>query len=604
MLLLYQYLLQKGPLRLFYTVYTNPAKKLKRCASSTVTSDITKDTDIVEMSCNSQKTDNTDSTIKSVPVNKMENRSRTENTENSIVKPESTVGNFVQTIESKPENNAMKSEIKTENSAIKTATVNTNSIIIVKGAGQPQPKCLEGNTKPSMTDVMLKESKPPSSSVFTGLQGQVSSTQKDRKPQVSNPQLDRKSQNTADESKAKVSSADGTTKTEASSTDHESTTKVSNSQTNSKAQVSNLVKDAKVQGLNSIKDTNTHVSSSEKEVKEQVSSTQKDINLQVTSTQAGIKAHASTTVSPKNLKESNHSNKDKKEAEKPRKLEVTRKSDSSCPTINVPSPSRSLLYGLKSRDKDGKRPNDFCKPKDKILSLPVRVPEPPITVPQPKQYENASKTVTVPRPPALLLTNSKNSMSNKNVSSNGSKSNGKYINLNHEKQNGEKRPIVDSSSTSDAKKIKYSADSTSKQGSYKNGRDNHQIARSVSVPYIAKSPVSPISPSFSTADKARKLLQVPERPYYVPFAHGQGINIFPYRAHIQDYGNDIPQDLSMKKKIEVNEKSKAPEEKKTNGISDKNKNGEVDKYAFTDDDDSPVASRKLQHVKSEPVNIN
>jgi len=45
---------QKGPLRLFYTVYTNPAKRLKRSASSTVTSDVTKDTSIVEMTCNNK----------------------------------------------------------------------------------------------------------------------------------------------------------------------------------------------------------------------------------------------------------------------------------------------------------------------------------------------------------------------------------------------------------------------------------------------------------------------------------------------------------------------------------------------------------------------
>lgn len=381
-----------------------------------------------------------------------------------------------------------------------------------------------------------------------------------------------------------------------------------------RAQVSSTQKEIEPQTSSTQKEHKPPVSVLQNDSKPHVTSTHKEEKAVVSSTNKEPKSHVSSTLSPV---QPQSSIKDVKEVEKEKtkRMDLPKKTElsSSCPpTINVPSPSRSLLYGLKSREKEGKRLNDLSKPKDKILSLPVRVPEPPLSVPQPKQYENVSKTVTVPRPPGLTFTHNKSAIQNRIVSSNGNKSaisanssNGKFINLNHEKQNGEKRSIIDSTTSSDAKKAKYSADSTSKSVSYKNGRDNHQIARSVSVPYIAKSPVSPISPSFSSADKARKLLQVPERPYYVPFAHGQGINIFPYRAHIQDYGNDIPQDLSMKKKpSEVVEKPKSSEEKKTNGIPDKNKNGEIDKYAFTDDDDTPVTSRKLQHVKSEPVSLN
>ncbi|XP_052094816.1 polycomb group protein Psc-like [Mytilus californianus] len=298
-----------------------------------------------------------------------------------------------------------------------------------------------------------------------------------------------------------------------------------------------------------------------------------------------------------------------------------------CTQINVPIPHRSFLLGPKPKEKTETKQKELSSwknSKDKILSLPVKHPDSKITVPHPKPVENVSKVSTTLKLPSASFTHSNGKITNTNAtsqimkaSSSSTSTGSKNSNSIHDKQT--KRTHVDCCVSPDTKKPKYNTESIAKTGIYKNGKDNH-VNKPVNIPYVSKSPTNLVGSTLSSADKARKLLHIPERPLlpYAPMAaHYQSMNgFFNYRSQIQDYGNDAPQDLSMKKKSsDSNDNTKnlpdstkhsppAPKSAPDNKQK-KEKNGEIDKYAFTDDDAAtPVTSRKLQHVKSEPLTLN
>lgn len=300
-----------------------------------------------------------------------------------------------------------------------------------------------------------------------------------------------------------------------------------------------------------------------------------------------------------------------------------RKDGISCTSINVPTPHRSFLLGPKPKEKSDKKQKDHStstKPRDQILSLPVKHPGGKLSVPQNKPLEHNSKSFPAPKLSNASHTQHNGKPSNQSNSSDDVKitnnnnttiasSISPAINSSGDKHTGSKNSIV----PSDAKKQKLKHDVTNKTTIIKNGGDNN-ATKSSSHAYINKPGVSHGGSTLSSADKTRKLLHIPERPIhaYVPMAHYQGINgLFHYRAHMPDYGNDAPQDLSMKKKTKEITESNGKPAKPVNDTDNKkpkenenDKNGEVDRYAFTDEDASPVTSRKLQHVKSEPLTLS
>ncbi|XP_062575106.1 myb-like protein X [Saccostrea cucullata] len=115
-----------------------------------------------------------------------------------------------------------------------------------------------------------------------------------------------------------------------------------------------------------------------------------------------------------------------------------------------------------------------------------------------------------------------------------------------------------------------------------------------------------------------RIFSFPERgppishmPITVPTAHSHlnlRLNTSPlYSNNASPHNGDLPQDLSIKKKTSSNDDSEQPSSTlkipikvpiKTNGLQ----NGEIDKFAFTDEEDeiSPLTSRKLHPIKSEP----
>lgn len=318
--------------------------------------------------------------------------------------------------------------------------------------------------------------------------------------------------------------------------------------------------------------------------------------------------------------DSTKSNETNRKEVEPKTKEVTL-----CTSINVPTPHRSFLLGPKPTRKESKsekRQKDFSltsKQKDhhQILRLPVKQPEGKITVPQIKPADMMSKSLPISKTSNAFNTQIPDKTEGQDRANesthvtNNNNSNG-HVNTDRDKSTNNKNNVgTDRSCPSEAKKAKLNHDATSKSAIYKNGSDNSNQANC--HPYITKPAVTLVGSAVSSGDKTRKLLHIPERPIhaYVPMAHYQGMNgLFHYRAHIQDYGNDAPQDLSMKKKsvesIETSVKATKPDTVDDNRTKrkEKEKNGEVDKYAFTDDDAAPVTSRKLQHVKSEPVALN
>lgn len=310
------------------------------------------------------------------------------------------------------------------------------------------------------------------------------------------------------------------------------------------------------------------------------------------------------------------------------KLDTPKRKDGiSCTSINVPTPHRSFLLGPKPKEKSEKKYKDHftsTKPRDQILSLPVKHPGGKLAVPQNKPLEHNSKSFPAPKlsktshtqhngkpsnqsnaPDDVKITNNNNTSNTSSISP--------TINSSGDKHTGSKNSIVsDGCVPSDAKKQKLKHD-TNKTAIIKNGGDSN-VTKSASHAYINKPGVSHGGSTLSSADKTRKLLHIPERPIhaYVPMAHYQGMNgLFHYRAHMQDYGNDAPQDLSMKKKTKEITESNGKPAKPVNDTdinkpkeNENDKNGEVDRYAFTDEDASPVTSRKLQHVKSEPLTLS
>ena len=305
-----------------------------------------------------------------------------------------------------------------------------------------------------------------------------------------------------------------------------------------------------------------------------------------------------------------------------------RKDGISCTSINVPTPHRSFLLGPKPKEKSDKKQKDHftsTKPRDQILSLPVKHPGGKHSVPQNKPLEHNSKSFPAPKLSNASHTQHNGKPSNQSNSSDDVKitnnnnttitsSISPAINSSGDKHTGSKNSIVsDGCVPSDARKQKLKHDVTNKTAIIKNGGDNN-VTKSSSHAYINKPGVSHGGSTLSSADKTRKLLHIPERPIhaYVPMAHYQGMNgLFHYRAHMQDYGNDAPQDLSMKKKTKEITESNGKPAKPVNDTDNKkpkenesDKNGEVDRYAFTDEDASPVTSCKLQHVKSEPLTLS
>ncbi|XP_061186061.1 polycomb group protein Psc-like [Saccostrea echinata] len=115
-----------------------------------------------------------------------------------------------------------------------------------------------------------------------------------------------------------------------------------------------------------------------------------------------------------------------------------------------------------------------------------------------------------------------------------------------------------------------------------------------------------------------RIFSFPERgppishmPITVPTAHSHlnlRLNTSPlYSNNASPHNGDLPQDLSIKKKTSSIDDSEPPSSTlkipikvpiKTNGLP----NGEIDKFAFTDEEDeiSPLASRKLHPIKAEP----
>ncbi|XP_048756041.2 polycomb group protein Psc-like [Ostrea edulis] len=128
-------------------------------------------------------------------------------------------------------------------------------------------------------------------------------------------------------------------------------------------------------------------------------------------------------------------------------------------------------------------------------------------------------------------------------------------------------------------------------------------------------PTSPLARHISSS--TGRIFSFPDRgppishlPITVPAAHSHlnlRLNTSPlYSNNASPHNGDLPQDLSIKKKTS-NDESKTPSSTlkipikvpiKTNGLP----SSEIDKFAFTDDDEdiSPLGSRKLHPIKAEP----
>jgi hypothetical protein len=129
-------------------------------------------------------------------------------------------------------------------------------------------------------------------------------------------------------------------------------------------------------------------------------------------------------------------------------------------------------------------------------------------------------------------------------------------------------------------------------------------------------PTSPLARHISSS--TGRIFSFPERgppishlPITVPAAHSHlnlRLNTSPlYSSSASPHNGDLPQDLSIKKKASSSDESKTPPSTlkipikvpiKTNGLP----NSEIDKFAFTDDEEeiSPLGSRKLHPIKAEP----
>lgn len=140
-------------------------------------------------------------------------------------------------------------------------------------------------------------------------------------------------------------------------------------------------------------------------------------------------------------------------------------------------------------------------------------------------------------------------------------------------------------------------------------------ARMLQTSPLARQMSSSTGRIFSFPDRGPPITHL---PITVPTAHSHlnlRLNVSPmYSSNASPQNGDLPQDLSIKKKTSSSDESETPPPPptttlkipikvpiKTNGLQ----NGEIDKFAFTDDEEiassPPVGSRKLHPIKAEPT---
>lgn len=143
---------------------------------------------------------------------------------------------------------------------------------------------------------------------------------------------------------------------------------------------------------------------------------------------------------------------------------------------------------------------------------------------------------------------------------------------------------------------------------------NPAAARMLQTSPLARQMSSSTGRIFSFPDRGPPITHL---PITVPTAHSHlnlRLNVSSmYSSNAPPQNGDLPQDLSIKKKTSSSDESETPPPPptttlkipikvpiKTNGLQ----NGEIDKFAFTDDEEiassPPVGSRKLHPIKAEP----
>lgn len=143
---------------------------------------------------------------------------------------------------------------------------------------------------------------------------------------------------------------------------------------------------------------------------------------------------------------------------------------------------------------------------------------------------------------------------------------------------------------------------------------NPAAARMLQTSPLARQMSSSTGRIFSFPDRGPPITHL---PITVPTAHSHlnlRLNVSSmYPSNAPPQNGDLPQDLSIKKKTSSSDESETPPPPstttlkipikvpiKTNGLQ----NGEIDKFAFTDDEEiassPPVGSRKLHPIKAEP----